>query len=100
MCIRDSITLEPYDREKGEIIFVACNNPDKAPAVRKVCDAGCIGCRLCAKTCDNEAFYMEGNLAKVDYGRIYECGNWDEVAEKCPRKIIRRVGRTQMEKAA
>lgn len=99
-CPRGIITLEPYDRGKGEIIFVACNNPDKAPTVRKVCEVGCIGCRLCARTCDNGAFYMDGMLAKVDYGKVYECGNWDEVVEKCPRKIIRKVGRVQMQEAA
>ena len=93
-CPRGIITLEPYDRKRGETIFVACNNPDRAPAVRRVCEVGCIGCRMCARTSDNGAFYMDGNLAKVDYGKVYESGNWDEVVEKCPRKIIR------MERAA
>ena len=52
-----------------------------------VCDAGCIGCKLCTKVCASNAITVENNLAKIDYNKCINCG---KCAEKCPVKIIRK----------
>ncbi len=64
---------------------VRCSSPDKGPAVKKACSAGCIGCSLCVKQCENEAVKMNGSLAKIDYEKCVHCG---KCAEKCPAKVI------------
>ena len=66
-------------------VAVACSNQDKGPEVKKVCTAGCIGCRLCVKQCEAEAITVDGFLAHVDYDKCTGCG---KCAEKCPSKII------------
>ena len=44
-CPRRLIELVPA----SATIHVLCNNPDKGPAVRKVCGVGCMGCHLCER---------------------------------------------------
>jgi RnfABCDGE-type electron transport complex B subunit len=64
---------------------VACSNKDRGPAVKKVCSAGCIGCKLCEKQCESDAVHVEANVAHIDYEKCVGCG---KCAEKCPAKII------------
>jgi Na+-translocating ferredoxin:NAD+ oxidoreductase RNF subunit RnfB len=80
-CPRKLIKLVPYKAE----IHVLCSNPEKGPAVKKVCGTGCIGCKMCAKLAP-EAIIMDGFLAKVDYSK--ELNN-PELITKCPGKCIR-----------
>jgi Fe-S-cluster-containing hydrogenase component 2 len=74
-------------------VVIACNNPDKGPAVRKICEVGCIGCGLCERNCGDGSFTMEGMLAKIDYDKVYTCAHWDAVIEKCPTKTILKLER-------
>ena len=64
---------------------VRCSNKDKGPAVKKVCSAGCLGCKICEKQCEHEAIQVEGNVAHIDYDKCVGCG---KCAEKCPAKCI------------
>ena len=64
---------------------VRCSNKDKGPAVKKVCSAGCLGCKICEKQCEHEAIHVEGNVAHIDYDKCVGCG---KCAEKCPAKCI------------
>ncbi len=64
---------------------VKCANTDKGPAVKKACTAGCIGCGICAKQCENEAVAVENNISHIDYSKCVNCG---KCAEKCPVKVI------------
>ena len=66
---------------------VQCISNDKGKDVKMVCDAGCIGCKLCTKVCASNAITVENNLAKIDYNKCINCG---KCAEKCPVKIIRK----------
>jgi len=83
-CPNKLIELVPYDAK----VRVQCNSNDKGKAVREACDAGCIGCGICAKACG--AAVVTNNLAKIDYEKCVSCG---KCAEKCPRKIIRIDGK-------
>lgn len=67
---------------------VACSSHARGPEVKKVCAAGCIGCKLCTKQCEAEAVSVEGNLAHIDYEKCTGCG---KCAEKCPAKVIVRL---------
>lgn len=67
---------------------VDCHSAEPGAAVRKVCDAGCIGCRICEKNCPAGAVRVENNLAHIDPSLCTGCGT---CAEKCPRKVIIRV---------
>lgn len=65
--------------------IVACSSRSKGKDVRDACEAGCIGCGICMRTCESGAITVENNLAKIDYSKCTGCG---KCAEKCPRKII------------
>ena len=79
-CPRHIIELVPA----SATVHVLCANPDKGPAVRKVCGVGCMGCRLCEKNSGGREaghFVFQGFLAKVNY----ENPPTDEqIAAKCP----------------
>lgn len=81
-CPNDLIELVPYDSKYR----VQCNSNDKGKAVREACDAGCIGCGICAKNCPSGAITVVNNLARIDYEKCTGCGI---CAEKCPTKVIR-----------
>lgn len=80
-CPKNLIDIIPA----GAKTAVRCSNPDKGIDVKKVCSAGCIGCRICVKQCEAGAITVEGNLARVDYDKCTGCG---KCAEKCPAKVI------------
>ena len=80
-CPRHIIKEVPYDQD----IVVACSSKEKGAALRKFCDIGCIGCKLCEKTCQHDAIHVVDNLAVIDYSKCVSCG---ECAEKCPRHLI------------
>ena len=81
VCPRHLIELVP----KSAAFAVRCSNKDRGPAVKKVCSAGCIGCKLCEKQCENEAISVENNISHIDYEKCVGCG---KCAEKCPVKAI------------
>ena len=81
--IPEIIDLEPYKTKRH--VTIPCSSHDKGVDARKVCDNGCIGCSLCAKSCPKEAITMVNNLAVIDYEKCIGCGI---CAQKCPRKLI------------
>lgn len=81
VCPRHLIELVPYD----SLVKVACSSKDRGPVVKKVCDTGCVGCKLCEKNCNFDAIHVEDNLAKIDYEKCKNCGL---CVTKCPSKII------------
>ena len=66
--------------------YSACSSTDKGAFTRKICSAGCIGCKLCEKKCEYGAVSIENNLASIDPEKCVNCG---ECAKVCPAKVIR-----------
>lgn len=81
-CPKDLIELVPFE-DTGH--FVVCNSHHKGKDVKKACDIGCIGCKLCEKACQYDAVHVNDFLAKIDYDKCVNCG---ECAKKCPTKVI------------
>ncbi len=81
-CPRDLIVKVPYSAD----ITVACHSQERGPALRKYCDIGCLGCKICEKTCEHDAIHVIDNLARIDYTKCTSCGL---CAPKCPRHLIR-----------
>lgn len=86
VCPHHLIELVPYD----SIVKVACSSKDRGPVVKKACDTGCIGCKICEKNCKFDAIHVEDNLARIDYEKCKNCGL---CAMKCPSKIILKESR-------
>lgn len=83
-CPRRIIRLVPAERR----VHVLCSSKAPGAVVRKVCAAGCIGCRLCVKIA-GDAVTMDGFLAVVNYDPPPK--NADEVIARCPAKCIREI---------
>ena len=81
-CPKNLIIKVPYKAD----ITVACNSQEKGGALRKYCDIGCIGCKICEKTCEHDAIHVVDNLARIDYTKCTSCS---QCAPKCPRHLIR-----------
>ena len=81
VCPRHLIEIIPDDA----VYAVSCSNPERGPAVKKVCEAGCIGCKMCERQCEFDAIHVTDNVAKIDYSKCTRCG---KCAEKCPTKAI------------
>ena len=73
---------------KKDKYIVKCQNKDKANVLKFKCSTGCIGCKLCEKSCPVSAVKVDNFLATIDKELCISCG---QCAEKCPRKIIRKV---------
>lgn len=80
-CPKGVLDLVPVDSK----VRVACNSKDKGADVKKVCETGCIGCRICEKVCPFNAITVSNNLALIDYSLCREC---NLCVEKCPVKVI------------
>ncbi len=81
ICPNHLIEMIPYQSQ----YHVLCSSKAKGKDVKAVCDAGCIGCKLCVKQCEFGAIHFEDNLAHIDAEKCTGCGR---CAEKCPVKVI------------
>lgn len=81
-CPKQLIVKVPYSAD----VTVACASREKGAALRKYCDIGCIGCKICEKTCEHDAIHVVDNVAVIDYSKCVSCG---QCAPKCPRHLIR-----------
>ena len=80
-CPKNIIDLVP----KKKKVKVQCSSKDMGKAVMSVCSAGCIGCKICEKTCKFDAIHVIDNIAVIDYDKCKNCGM---CANKCPKKVI------------
>ena len=90
-CPKKLIDLVPESKK----VHVNCVNKDKGPEVMKVCASGCIGCKMCEKTCKFDAIHVIDGVAKIDYDK---CKNCKMCAKACPKGCIEPVP-TEEEKA-
>lgn len=66
-------------------LYVACNSTEKGAALKKYCQAGCLGCRICQKKSPGAGFVIENFLAKIDYS---QSGERETAQKACPSKCI------------
>lgn len=83
-CPNGVIRLIPYEAE----YVVACNSHENGANVRKVCTAGCIGCKICETKFPESGFKVDNFLAASDYLHHDDAKS---ASEACPRKIITAV---------
>jgi len=76
-CPKHIISLLP----KKKTPLVLCANTDKGAQTRKVCAAGCIGCKLCARVCEYNAISFDDGLAVIDRNKCFGCGKCAEVCK-------------------
>lgn len=66
-------------------VYVGCSSHDLGKDVKSICPVGCIGCKLCEKTCKFDAIHLVDNLPTIDYNKCTACG---ECVKVCPTKTI------------
>ena len=82
ICPKKIIIKVPYEAD----VTIACSSHQKGGTLRKYCDIGCLGCKICEKTCQYDAIHVIDNLAVIDYDKCVSC---NQCAPKCPRNLIR-----------
>lgn len=80
-CPKSVLILHPYD----EKLSVGCGNQVAPKLVRKVCEVGCLHCRVCVRTCPYDALQWEGNLPKRIDGKCKMCGL---CVEACKTQVL------------
>ena len=73
---------------RGMREYVSCVNKDKGAVAKKACAAACIGCGLCAKTCQHGAVTVTDNVAYIDPAKCKLCRECEAV---CPTGAIHGV---------
>ncbi len=81
VCPKHLIELIPYSAQT----VIKCNSHDAGKDVKDYCQVGCIGCRICVKSCPEQTITFDDKLAKIDYSGCVNCG---VCVEKCPKKTI------------
>ena len=70
-------------------LTVRCVSPLGGKQVRAVCQAGCIACKICERTCEQDAIHVIDNLARVNPELCNGCG---ACVEKCPTHCLELTG--------
>lgn len=76
----------PYDAD----YMVACSSKDKGGAVKKYCEVGCIGCKLCEKKSPEGGYQVNDFLAGIDYSQK---GDREAAMQACPTTCIIRISK-------
>ncbi len=82
VCPNHVIRLVPYSVEW----LCACNNHENGAKVRKTCQVGCIGCKMCETKVQDSPFSVEAFLSSNDWNK--DQGAAEAAAEVCPQKCI------------
>ena len=80
-CPKNLIRIGPESNQN--VVF--CSSKAGGADVRKACSVGCIGCKMCEKTCKFDAVHVENNLAYIDPEKCKNCGM---CSKACPTGAI------------
>ena len=80
-CPKHIIEILPANKK----VKVTCSSKDMGKTVMSSCSVGCIGCKICEKSCKFEAIKVIDNLAVIDYSLCKNCGL---CAMKCPKHVL------------
>lgn len=80
-CPRNIIEIVPLKNQA----IVRCSNHDKGAMTRKLCTAGCIGCKKCEKACEQGAVKVTDFCAYVTPSLCTDCG---ACVDACPQHCI------------
>ncbi len=84
VCPKNVIEMVPVTAA----IRVACNSQDKGATVRRNCKVGCIGCKLCEKSCPHSGIRVENNIAIINHAVCLEKCTEAVCIAKCPTKSL------------
>ncbi|MCL1998460.1 MAG: RnfABCDGE type electron transport complex subunit B [Turicibacter sp.] len=84
LCPKKIIHLVPHAAKTR----VVCSSQNDAKTTRAHCTIGCIGCKMCVRTCQHESVAVEGKLALIDYQKCTLC---NDCITKCPPKTIQAI---------
>jgi Na+-translocating ferredoxin:NAD+ oxidoreductase RNF subunit RnfB len=65
---------------------IGCNSRDKGAVVRKICQVGCIACKICEKKFPESGCTVIDNLSEIDYDKPMV--QIADAAAACPTKCI------------
>lgn len=65
---------------------IACTSRDKGAVVRKICQVGCIACKICEKKFPESGCTVVDNLSEIDYSTPMT--QIADAAKACPTKCI------------
>lgn len=71
--------------KESERVHVRCVSHDKGKTVKEVCKVGCIGCKICEKSCPEQAITVTDFIAVIDQDKCTACGI---CVDKCPQNTI------------
>jgi len=103
-CPKGVIVLRPANRP----VHILCRTGDPAKTSRALCQRSCIKCKICVKTCPQQAIiwmtdpreaqqlWADGNYPPVQLERLHDlpvinyakCNDCGLCAQKCPRHTI------------
>ncbi|MFC2061786.1 RnfABCDGE type electron transport complex subunit B [Elusimicrobiota bacterium] len=81
-CPRDIIVLREIKDKK--IVYVGCSNKQSGKDTRRVCDVGCIACKICEKKAPEGSFKVDDDLSEV----IFQDKDINVEDIKCPTECI------------
>ena len=67
-------------------VYVACSTQCRGKDVMTNCQAGCIACGKCQRSCPTQAIVLVNNVPIIDYSKCISCG---KCLEGCPRQCIK-----------
>ena len=67
-------------------VYIACSTECRGKDVMTKCQAGCIACGKCERSCPSGAIHLVNNVPIIDYSKCTSCG---KCLEGCPRKCIK-----------
>ncbi|MBO8436181.1 MAG: RnfABCDGE type electron transport complex subunit B [Spirochaetes bacterium] len=82
VCPNHVIKMIPYSLEW----VCACNNHEPGGKVRKTCQVGCIGCKMCETKVEGSPFAVEAFLSANDWNKDQSTA--EKAADICPQKCI------------